>query len=130
MKAKKILFLIAMVIVPSLCLFAQKHVLKVEFIKTDSEYLKVQNDGNKACSFYIDGIKSKKQAESIENYIRGYRGVMQFNLTTDTNGRYKATGIFYSFANAQYFKYLFELINVEKVYINNQWINVEQLNTI
>jgi|GEM_PF-6798610 hypothetical protein len=129
MKTIKILYLLTTMVF-CINLYGQNHSLKVEFIKTDNEYLKVLNDGKKSCSFFIEGIKSQKQAENLENYIRGYRGVEQFNIIKNTDGKYKAEGIFYSFANAQYFKYLFQLINVEKVYINNQWINVEQFNNL
>ncbi len=114
----------------SVSIIGQKHYLKVEFIKTENEYLKTLNDGKKTCSFYIDGITSQKQAESLQNYIRSYRGVEQFNIIKESNGKYRGEGIFYSFANAQYFKYLFQLINVEKIYLNNQWINVEHFNNL
>ncbi len=110
--------------------FAQQSTLKVEFIKTDNQYLKTLDDGKKECSFYIEGITSSEKATEIENYIRGYRGVEQFNLFQQNDGRYIANGIFYSFANAQYFKYLFGLLKVQTVIINNQAISLEQFNTL
>lgn len=129
MKALKLFFVLSFMLVVIFA-YSQEQALKVEFLKTDNYYLKTLNDGKKECVFLIDGIKSQKQAESLQNYIRGYRGVQEFNLIKEASGKYKASGIYYSFANAAYFKYLFQLINVDKVFLNNEWIKLEQLNTL
>ncbi|MCX7861610.1 MAG: hypothetical protein N2449_01285 [Bacteroidales bacterium] len=130
MKKLKFNIFVVMLVFLTSALWGQEGPLKIEFIKSDNNYLKTLPDGKKECAFFIDGIKSQKQAEALQNYIKGYRGVEQFNLTKDVDGKYKASGIFYSFANASYFKYLFQLIKVEKIFINNQWINIEQFNTL
>ena len=121
---------IILVIAFSFNVLAQNSKLTIEFIKTGNEYLKTLDDGRKECSFYIKGIASKNKAEEIQNYIRGYRGVEQFNLFELPNGYYIANGIFYSFANAQYFKNLFKLLNAEKIIINNQQLTIEEFNTL
>jgi len=108
----------------------QNNKLRITFLKTENEYLKTLADGKKECSFIIEGIKSDKQAKALENYIRGYRGIEIFSLTKEIDGKYKAWGVFYSFADAQYFKNLFKLIEVDKVRINNEWINIENFKTL
>ncbi|NSW44829.1 MAG: hypothetical protein HPY79_03250 [Bacteroidales bacterium] len=110
---------------------AQNALLKAEMIKMDNQYLKTLPDGKVECAFYLHGIQSNTQAANLEKYIRGYRGVEEFNLIFDNaKNAYKAQGTFYNQANWNYFKYLFKLIKVEQVNIDNQWKNLEQINNL
>jgi len=110
---------------------AQTATLKAEMIKINDQYLKKLPDGKVECAFYLQGIQSNIQAANLEKYIRGYRGVEEFNLIFDNaKNAYKAQGTFYNQANWNYFKYLFKLIKVEQVNIDNQWKNLEQINTL
>lgn len=121
----KILFLVVM----ANFAIAQNASLKVEMVKKDNQYLRTLPDGKVECAFYLQGIKSNIQASNLEKYIRGYRGVEEFNLIfDDTKNSYKAVGIFYNQADWSYFKYLFKIIQVEQVFKDNEWKNLEQVN--
>lgn len=123
------IFLILFLVFTANFAMAQNASLKAEMIKTDNQYLKTLPDGKVECAFYLQGIKTNVQAANLEKYIRGYRGVEEFNLIfDDAKNTYKARGIFYNQANWAYFKYLFKIINVEQVFKDNEWKNLEQIN--
>ncbi len=105
--------------------------LKVELIKEENHYVKTLDDGKVSCNFYITGIQSEQQAKNLEKYIQGYRGVENFSLTFDSSSsKYLAQGLFYKFADVNYFKYLFTIMKVEQVFKDNTWIKIEQLNNL
>ena len=125
----KTVFLILFLVVMTNFAMAQNATLKAELVKTDNQYLKTLPDGKVECAFYLQGIKSNVQAANLEKYIRGYRGVEEFNLIFDNaKDTYKAVGIFYNQADWSYFKYLFKIIHVEQVFKDNEWKNLEQIN--
>lgn len=110
---------------------SQNAVLKAELIKEGNQFFKTLNNGNVEFSFYLQGIQSKTQADNLEKYIRGYRGVEEFNLIFDAaKNQYKAVGTFYSSANWSYFKYMFKLMKVEQVFKDKQWNSLEQINNL
>lgn len=110
---------------------SQNSVLKAELIKENNQYFKTLNNGSVEFSFYLQGIQSKTQADNLEKYIRGYRGVEEFNLVFDAaKNEYKANGIFYSSANWSYFKYMFKIMKVDQVLKENQWNSLEQINNL
>ncbi len=115
----------------SLVGLSQNAALKAELIKERNQYYKILPNGNVEFSFYLQGIQSKTQADNLEKYIRGYRGVEEFNLTFDaTKNEYKAIGTFYSSANWSYFKYMFKIMKVEQVLKDNQWNSLDQINNL
>jgi len=110
---------------------SQTNVLKAELIKENNQYYKTLSNGLFEFSFYLQGIQSETQAQNIEKYIRGYRGVEEFNIAYDPQkSEYKATGTFYRQADWSYFKYMFKLMKVEQVYKENQWKSLDQINNL
>lgn len=110
---------------------SQTNALKVKLIKKNNQYYEILSTSQVEFSFYLVGIQSENQARNIEKYIRGYRGVEEFNIVYDPQkSEYKAIGTFYRFANWNYFKYMFKLIKVEQVYIENQWKSLDQIITL
>lgn len=127
----KTVFLILFLVITANFAMTQNASLKAEMVKTDNQYLKALSDGKVECAFYLLGIKSNAQAANLEKYIRGYRGVEEFNLIfDDAKNTYKAVGVFYNQADWSYFKYLFKIIQVEQVFKDNEWKNLEQINNL
>ncbi len=128
---KKIVLTLFVGIIIIISLKAQHEPLKVELIKINNQYLKHSDNGEIEFSFYIYNIKSENQAKNLEKYIRGYRGVIEFNLIrNEEKNAYLATGRYYEYANLNYFKYLFQLINVSEVFQDNSWKLLENFNTL
>ena len=109
-------------------IFAQNNGLCAKVTKTSGNIYTISNNGKHLISFEISGIENQKHADNLMKYIRGYRGVEEFNiqLITGTNN-WQASGAFYEFAEIEYFKNVFKLMKITDVIQDGVKISVENL---
>jgi len=102
----------------------------IRIVFKSNEYYKRLQDNTKVLTFYIfsDDIDQKKINE-IEKFVQEYRGVINFSIVKENN-LYKASGIFYEYANNIYFKNLFKLLNIKEFEINNVVRSIDDFNLI
>jgi len=107
---------------------AQNSGLSVSLTKTNGNIYSINDVGKHLISFEIFGIEDQKQADNLLKYIRGYRGVEEFNLQRIAGeNKWKAEGVFYGFADIAYFKGLFKIMKVTEVFQDNIKTSIDNL---
>lgn len=107
---------------------AQTDGLSISITKTNNSLYAVNEVGKHTLNFDVTGITSQRQADNLLKFVRSYRGVEEFNLIkTEGTNSWKASGIFYEYAEMPYFKNLFKLMKVTEVYQDNVKTTIENL---
>jgi len=129
MKAKIYsLLMILLFLSISIQLSAQNNGLSVSLTKANGSIFSTNGVGKHILSFEISGIESPKQVENLLKYVRGYRGVEEFNIQPiEGTGKWMANGTFYEFSDMAYFKNLFKIMKVTEVFENSQKTTIDNL---
>ncbi len=107
---------------------AQTNGLSVKLTKTAGSIYTSNNNGKHLLSFEISGIESQKHADNLIKFIRGYRGVEEFNmLPISGSNKWQANGIFYEYSDIPYFKNLFKIIKVTEAIQDNITTSIDKL---
>ena len=109
-------------------LIAQNNGLSAKLTKTSGNVYTIDNNGKHLISIDISGIDNQKHAENLLKQIRGYRGCEEFNLTQITGtSNWKAEGVFYKYAENEYFKNFLKFIKVTDLTIDNNKVLIDNL---
>ncbi|MBI5541263.1 MAG: hypothetical protein HY951_14450 [Bacteroidia bacterium] len=110
-------------------IIAQNIGLTAKISKTEGSIFTSNNNGKHLLSFEISGIENQKHADNLIKFIRGYRGVEEFNMIPIAGtSNWQASGIFYEFSDIPYFKNMFKLMKVSQLVIDNVNSDVDNLN--
>jgi hypothetical protein len=109
-------------------IIAQNNTLCAKLTKTSGNIYTISNNGKHLISFEISGIENQKHADNLIKFVRGYRGVEEFNIQqiNGTNS-WQASGIFYEFADLNYFINIFKLMKIQDVIQDGIKISIENL---
>ena len=107
---------------------AQTTGLSVKLTKTSGSIFTSNTNGKHILSFEISGIESQKHADNLIKFIRGYRGVEEFNmLPISGSNKWQASGIFYEYSDIAYFKNLFKIMKVTEAVKDNIVTSIDNL---
>jgi len=126
---KKLLMISILAAIISIQGYAQK---TVEVIRhSETSLIQTKDDNTKLVNFEFSGFVNEKQIQVTEQFIRGYRGVIDFKIEKDSNtNKYIGTGQFYEYANNQYFSSLLGRAGLEYVKIDNETMPIENLKNL
>jgi hypothetical protein len=129
MKAKFFsLLLVSLFLSVSIHLFAQNSGLSVSLTKTNGNIFSTNSVGKHILNFEITGIESANQVENLLKYVRGFRGVEEFNIQPiEGANKWVASGTFYEFSDVAYFKNLFKIMKVTEIIENSQKTTIDNL---
>lgn len=107
---------------------AQNSGLSVKLTKTAGSIFTSNSNGKHLLSFEISGIENQKHADNLIKFIRGYRGVEEFNMQPiNGTSKWQASGIFYEYSDMPYFKNLFKIMKVTEAVQDNITTSIENL---
>ena len=108
--------------------YSQNDGLSISITKVNNSIYSINDAGKHIMDFEVNGITSQRQADNLLKFVRSYRGVEEFNLIkSGTSNSWKASGIFYEYAEMPYFKNLFKIMKVTEVVQDNVKTTVDNL---